>query len=242
MTAFVFVIAGIALLLAGGTSLVRGASGVASSFGISPLIIGLTVVAFGTSAPELVVTLVSAARGYSGLAFGNVVGSNLANLGLVLGLSALVTPIAMHGDLVRREVPFLLLVTCITLVVCAEGATSAQAGQLDRAEGLVLLLLFLGFLYVTYLVTRARIEDPVIQGVQQLPVDPPRNGRNWISTIAGALLLAIGGHLTTTYGAELAQQLGFAPVVVGLLIVAVGTSLPELICAASSNEAWLSLS
>lgn len=108
---FILLIIGLSLLLVGGTALVRGASGIAGQYGISPLIVGLTVVAFGTSAPELVVNVIGALRNQTDIAFGNVVGSNLANMGLVLCVAALIKPMVMHGQIVRRELPLLLLGT-----------------------------------------------------------------------------------------------------------------------------------
>ena len=109
MEVVLLLITGLGLLLLGGAALVRGASGIAEAYGISPLIIGLTVVAFGTSAPELVVNVIGAIRDQSEIAFGNVAGSNLANLGLVLGFAALITPISIQGQIIRRELPLLLL-------------------------------------------------------------------------------------------------------------------------------------
>ncbi len=111
---------GLVLLLAGGAALVKGAAGIATQFGISPMIVGLTIVSFGTSAPELFVNVIGALNDQTELAFGNVVGSNLANLGLVLGIAAIVRPISIDGKLVLRELPLLLLVTGIILVMAAD--------------------------------------------------------------------------------------------------------------------------
>ncbi|NND66210.1 MAG: sodium:calcium antiporter, partial [Halioglobus sp.] len=141
MTLFLL-ICGLALLLAGGTALVTGASSVATRFGIPPLVVGMTILAFGTSSPELVVNVVGAIRGETELAFGNVSGSNLANLGLVLGLAALIMPVSIEGAIVRRELPLLLLGTTILLVMMLDQLLLGEAPVLTRADGLILLLLF----------------------------------------------------------------------------------------------------
>lgn len=224
---------GIALLLAGGAALVRGASGLAAQLGISPMLIGLTVVAFGTSAPELVVTTVGSLSGNTALAFGNVIGSNLANLGLVLGISALIAPIAMQGELIRREVPILLLASAVLAVLCADPLLRGTAPIIDRSDAAILLILFSGFVYVSILAARQGAVDSVARGVEQLPIpDVPPTQHNWPFVAAGVVGLAVGGELTVTNGGELAEMLGVSPTLVGLFVVAIGTSLPELACSA----------
>ena len=121
MLTFAGIVLGILLLLGGGAVLVKGASQIAASYGVSPMIVGLTIVGFGTSSPELVVNVIGALQGASGLAFGNVVGSNISNLALVLGVSALISPIAIQGVLVRRELPLLLLATTAVTVMALDG-------------------------------------------------------------------------------------------------------------------------
>lgn len=236
--------AGIALLLAGGAALVRGASGLAASLGVSPLIIGLTVVAFGTSAPELVVNLIGVATDETQLAFGNVAGSNLANLGLILGCAALVRPIEIKGQLVRREIPLLLLATAVLLVHALDGPLRGEEARIDRADGLVLLLLFTVFVYIAVIdIIRSR-RDPVLNSVETLSERVPESHAMLDSSLVfgGALGLALGGYLTIEHGAALAEAAGLPRVVVGIAIIAVGTSLPELvtcIMAAIQREADL---
>ena len=142
MLSFLGVLAGIATLIVGGALLVRGASEIATRLGVSPLIVGLTVVGFGTSAPELVINVVGALRGETGLAFGNVVGSNISNLALVLGAAAVIAPIKIQGQLVRREVPLLLLATTIITVMALDQLLEGLPGMIGRSEGFVLLSLF----------------------------------------------------------------------------------------------------
>ena len=147
LTPFLLLFTGILLLLIGGTSLVRGASGIARAMNVPTMIIGLTVVAFGTSTPELVVSITGAMRGSTEIVFGNAVGSNLANFGLVLGVAAIMSPIYLQGQLVRREVPFLLLVTAILMVMAWDRPLSGTEPLLDRGDAIILFLLFTVFVY-----------------------------------------------------------------------------------------------
>ncbi len=222
---------GILLLLVGGCLLVRGASAIASGAGISPMVVGLTVVAFGTSAPELVVNVLAAIEGQSALAFGNVVGSNIANLGLVLGAAGLITPIAMQGRLVVRELPLLLLATTVLVVLVLDAPLRGEPAVIDRSDALVLLLLFGIFVYVSALDVVRQRKDVLLQGIEQLPV-PARmavHPGDWAYTGLGVVGLAAGGQLTISNGAELAAVLGVGETVIGVAIIAVGTSLPELV-------------
>lgn len=231
MPTFGLLAVGIVLLLVGGTLLVRGASAIATGFGVSPMIVGLTVVAFGTSSPELVVNVVAALEGQSAIAFGNVVGSNIANLGLVLGAAALFAPIAMRSQLLMRELPLLLLATSVLFVLALDGPLRGEAAALDRADGIVLLLLFGIFIYVTVLEVLRQRKDPLLSNVQQLPVPTfsAMRVRDWMFALAGILGLAIGGQLTIVQGVALAEVVGISKAAVGIAVVAVGTSLPELV-------------
>ncbi|MFK7977260.1 MAG: calcium/sodium antiporter [Halioglobus sp.] len=242
MTLFLLLV-GLALLLAGGTALVHGASGVASTYGVSPLVVGLTVVAFGTSAPELIVNVVGALREESALAFGNVVGSNLANLGLVLALAALIKPMTIQGQIVRRELPLLLLGTTIFLVMTLDGPLLGTDAILTRSEGTTLLLLFSIFIYLS---VRDLIDgrgDALIENVRE--VTDSKAGRAmgsptlmtfWLFVAAGTIGLAFGGHMTIVHGSAFAEAVGLPPVVVGMVVVAIGTSSPELVT--SIIAAW----
>jgi cation:H+ antiporter len=228
----ILVITGILLLLASGTALVTGASALATRFGVPPLIVGLTIVAFGTSAPELMVTVFGSLQGHSSLAYGNVVGSNIANLGLVLGGAALVAPVIIEGQLLRREVPLLLLGTTVLVVMSLDGYFRGTNSLLDRSDGVVLMLLFGIFIYVTIGDIRKRREDPLVREAELLPGSllSTADGRRDIMTLVlGMVGLGIGGQLTVTNGAALASALGVSPVIVGLFIVAIGTSMPELV-------------
>ena len=240
-------ILGIALLIGGGTLLVRGASEVAANLGVSPLVVGLTVVGFGTSAPELVVNVVGAMRGATALAFGNVVGSNISNLGLVLGAAAIMTPITIQGQVVRREVPLLLLATSVMTVMALDGPLDGRMAMIDRSEAVVLLLLFCIFIYINALdMVQIRRADPLIVNIEDNPlVETQPEGRfRWVLLIAGIVLLSIGGEMTVRSGVSLADKFGVSPAIVGLFAVAVGTSMPELvtsIIAAVRRESDLAL-
>lgn len=225
-------LAGIALLLVGGTLLVRGASGVAANAGVSSMIVGLTVVAYGTSAPELVVNVFGALENETQIAFGNVVGSNVANLGLILGGTALILPIAVEGQLVRRELPLLLLGTAVLLVLVLDGPLRGGGAVIDRADALVLLLLFAAFIYMTFDQVMQSRQDPLLVGASHLGLASERGSgqrRHWAEVLLGVLALAAGGHLTIESSAALAEALSWDKVVMGMVVVAVGTSLPELV-------------
>lgn len=242
-------IVGLACLLVGGATLVRGASMLASQYGVSPMLVGLTVVAFGTSAPELVVNIIGAITDQSDLAFGNVVGSNLANLGLVLCTAALVKPMKIEGQIVRRELPLLLLGTTILLVMTLDHRLLGTAPEISRSDGLILLLLLSVFLYISFTDVRSRTQDAFIEEINEIRsmLPAPRMSSiraDWLFVCVGSVLLGLGGHLTVDKGSELAQILGMPPVVIGMLVVAIGTSLPELVTsviAAMKNESDLCL-
>ena len=209
--------------------MVRGASGLAEGYGVPPLVIGLTVVAFGTSAPELVVNVIGGLRGETALAFGNIMGSNLANIGLVLGASALITPIALEGKVIRRELPLLLLATAVLFIMTLDHPLRMLSPVLDRSDGVVMLLLFGIFIYITVSDLLGQQQDPLLTRIEDLPFLSHLEKRtNWLLVVVGITALAIGGELTITNGSALAESLGVSPVIIGMLVVAIGTSLPEL--------------
>lgn len=244
---FAFLLAGLLLLLLGGAAVVSGASSLATRWGVSPLVVGLTIVAFGTSAPELVVNILGAMRGETELAVGNVVGSNLANLGLVLGIAALVKPVSIQGQIVRRELPLLMLVTCILAVMTLDRALHSGDSVLTRSDAIILLLLFSIFIYVAISDFIKEDRDALFEDVRELKESVPAlnedHGRgDWLRIVGGLVGLSVGGHLTIVHGSALATALGVSPMVIGLLVVAIGTSLPELVTsviAALRNEADL---
>lgn len=247
MISFAALIVGIVTLIVGGTLLVRGASEIATRLGVSPLIVGLTVVGFGTSAPELVVNVVGALRGQTEIAFGNVVGSNITNLALVLGAAVLIAPIKIQGQLVRREVPLLLLATVVMVVMALDQYLEGRPAMIGRSEGLILLSLFCIFAYVNVLdLVETRKPDQLIADIEHNPLieTDPHSRFRWLFVIGGLGLLVAGGEITVRHGAAIANNLGVSPTIIGLFLVAVGTSMPELvtsIVAAIRGEADLAL-
>lgn len=223
--------------------MVRGASGLAEGYGVPPLVVGLTVVAFGTSAPELVVNVLGVLEGQTELAFGNISGSNLANLGLVLGSAAIITPMTLQGKIIRRELPLFLLGTTVLLFMMLDPSLRGERSIIDRSDGLIMLLLFGIFIYLTVMDFVRQDHDPLVTYIGELDIVSHAEKRiNWILVLSGIVGLAVGGQVTIIQGTALAETLGIAPVIVGMLVLAVGTSLPELITsvfAAMKNEADL---
>lgn len=212
-------IAGLALLIAGGETLVRGASALASRLGVSPLLIGLTVVGFGTSTPELVTSLQAAFAGSPGIAVGNVVGSNIANVLLILGVAAVLMPFAVDRRAFLRDGPVLLIATLACVGVVLAGAMTRGAGA-ALVAGLIA--------YLVYAYRSERKADPAAAQTEAAPA---------ALTLPVAALLAVGGIALTVLGArflvgsatQLAGLWGVSDAVIGLTVVAVGTSLPELV-------------
>jgi cation:H+ antiporter len=222
MNAVVVLLVGLLCLVAGAELLVRGASRLSVAIGISPLVIGLTIVAFGTSAPELGVSVTAGLAGYGGIAVGNVVGSNIVNVLLILGASALIAPLAVSSRLIRIDVPVLIGASFLFLALARDGA-------LTRWEGLVMLAGF--FAYTAWLfheALRTRRTPPS----STAPVRRPQNGIRpaiWavMAVGVGLALLTFGSRWLVDAAVRLASALGINQLVVGLTIVAVGTSLPE---------------
>jgi cation:H+ antiporter len=224
---------GLALLLGGGEAVVRGAAAVARKLGISPLAIGLTVVAFGTSAPELAVNVTAAFADQSDLSFGNIVGSNLANIGLVVGCCGLIRALPIKSVVVAREIPMMLLATIVTMVMAADTLVDGDAPRLDRGDGIVMLLFFSVFLYYTVgELLRQRAEHPVLEDLLASELPGVSRGvaltRDVLVGIAGFGALLYGADLTVDSAVALARSFEVPEVVIGIGVVAIGTSLPEL--------------
>jgi cation:H+ antiporter len=221
---WVLLIAGGALLIGGAELLVRGASRLAIAIGVSPLVVGLTVVAFGTSAPEFAVTIGAAYAGQAELALGNVVGSNIFNLLFILGLSAAITPLIVHQQLVRTDVPIMI---GASLLVAGLGLD----GRIGRLEG---ALLFSGIIgYTVFLIRQSRAESAAVVEEYEGAFGPDRlRARttlvNLLIITAGLVLLGIGARWLVAGAVMAAQAFGVSELVIGLTIIAAGTSLPEV--------------
>ena len=219
-------VAGLTGLVVGANLLVRGASKLALSFGISPLVVGLTIVAFGTSAPEVAVSVGAVLDGKTDIAVGNVVGSNIFNVLFILGLSALVTPLAVHGQVVRQEVPIMLGVSLLLVVLALDGRIGALEGGLLFG----LLLAYVGFLVVQ---SRRQTQADAAEFAAELQ---PAAAGAWdarlpaqLALIAvGLAALVAGSNALVSAAVAFAQALGVSDVVIGLTIVAAGTSMPEV--------------
>ncbi len=232
MLSFLGTTIGLVLLVAGGTALVSGASQIAARMNVSDMLVGLTLVAFGTSLPELVVNVISGVRGETELAFGNVIGSNITNVAFVLGLAAVITPIQIQSQIVRRELPLLLLATTIITVMALDTVIIGEIARISRSEAVVLLILFLIFLYIVFLdILRAQAHEPLLNDVEAAPLGTDaESGRfRWLLVSSGVLMLYFGGEMTVTNAVTLANDFGVSKSVVGLFVVAIGTSLPELV-------------
>lgn len=218
------VLIGLAVLIVGGESLVRGASSIAKRLKVAPIVIGLTIVAFGTSAPELAVNLFSAFKGSTDIAVGNVVGSNIANILLILGISALIRSLKVQKNTTWKEIPLALL--GIMLVYIFGNDIFFDGGStniLTRTDGFALMALFLIFMYYTFGITKVT-ENTGTDDVKMY---------TWIHsillTIGGLIGLVFGGKLLVDNAIVLAELAGMSEALIGLTIVAVGTSLPELV-------------
>lgn len=212
MAAWIGIIAGLALLYGGGELLVRGSSSLARRLGLSPLVVGLTIVAFGTSAPELAAAVSATLKNSAELVMGNVLGSNVANLGLILGLSALLRPIAVKRETFHRDLPLLVLTSLILVALLLWG-------QVTPLTGLLLLALLAAYTLLTF-----RGTAPAASEESPSPDLVPA----WAAVIGGIALLAFGADLLVDNAVMLARKLGVGEHLIGLTIIALGTSLPEL--------------
>lgn len=227
---YVLLCLGLGLLLAGGFALVNGASQLARAFGIPSFVVGLTVVAFGTSAPELAVNGLAAIQGNAGVSFGNVIGSNLANVGLILGIAGLMAPLTIESVVLRREIPMMLLATAAAVVMGLDVSLRGGSAAYDRSDGLLLLLFFSVFLYTaTATVLRKRESDPLLEQSSEALPDRKAPARSAVLVVLGLAGLGLGADLTVDNAVVIASAVGVSPAIIGLSIVAIGTSLPELV-------------
>ncbi len=221
MTLFLIFIAGLALLLLGAELLVRGASRMALALGLAPIVVGLTVVSIGTSMPEIAISLGAAWNGTPDLALGNIVGSNIANVLLILGLVALITPLVVHRQLVWLDVPLMIAASVLVFAMALDG-------RIARWEGAVLVACAVG--YIVFLIRMAKRHP------EQVPDDPElaeavpksRASRQVALMAAGLVMLVFGARFLVDAATQVATAFGLSELVIGLTVVAIGTSLPEI--------------
>jgi cation:H+ antiporter len=224
LLAVVFLIVGLVLLVFSADYLVKGAASLAASIGISPLVVGLTVVAFGTSAPELAVSVMSAFKGQADLALGNVIGSNIFNILVILGISAMIIPLTVHAQLVRFDVPVMIFLSLLLFPL-------AMDGVLSRRDGVILVALLLGYVFVLIRGSR-REKDAGVLGEFGEEYGKPSEDPKWLKNIAFVLFgvagLVVGSDRLVFGAVFIAKHFGVSELIIGLTIISAGTSLPEV--------------
>ena len=211
---------GFAMLVKGADWFVDGSSGIATKFGIPQLVIGLTIVAMGTSAPEAAVSITAAIKGNADITVGNIVGSNILNILIILGISSLITSVAVAKSTIRVEIPFMMVITLLLLVM-------GYNGTINLVEGIILLLLFV--LYLAYLFILAKKDGGNEEDIKELSVT-----KALLWTVIGLFLIVYGSNVTVDAATKIAKVLGLSERFIGLTIVALGTSLPELFTSVSA--------
>ncbi|UCH66874.1 MAG: calcium/sodium antiporter [Ignavibacterium sp.] len=224
MQIILFILGGIVGLYVGAEGLVRGSSSLAISFGISPLVVGLTVVAFATSSPELVVSIKAAIDGNPGIVVGNVVGSNICNIALILGVAAMISPMHVKAQVIKREIPLMIIISVAFLLVLIDGSIS-------RWEGAMFVIGIIAYIVMSYLyVKKDKADEEIVKEFEEgIRTKPYKIWQSILLIVIGLGLLAIGSNIFVDGAIEAAVKLGVSQAVIGLTIVAIGTSLPELV-------------
>lgn len=220
LKSIILIIIGFILLIKGADSLVTGASNIAKKMKIPEIVIGLTIVSIGTSMPELVVSVTSAIKGFQDITIGNVIGSNLANLLLILGLSAFISPVKIKKSTQNFEIPICLLATLIFAVMCV------WKNGITRIEAIILMLLFALFIGYTIFIT---IKSHKEEQNTETQITTKKLGKSFVQVIIGIIALKIGGDLTVNNATSIARVLGLSEKIISITILAIGTSLPELV-------------
>ncbi len=222
ISAFIALVAGLVFLLLSADRFVDGSAATARYFGMPPLLIGMVIIGFGTSAPEMIVSALSAAQGNPGIALGNAYGSNITNIALILGLTALISPIAVHSQVLRKELPILSLVSVLA-------AWQLWDGDISRNDALLLLVIFTALMAWTIRQGLRTQTDAFVGEMQQEMTERTMPlGRAVVRLLTGLLVLVISSRLLVWGAVEIAHGLGVSDLIIGLTIVAIGTSLPEL--------------
>jgi len=218
----IFLVLGLVALFIGAEGLIRGSSALALKIGITPLVVGLTVVAFGTSTPELVVSLKAALIGNSSISLGNVVGSNIANIALILGIASVIRPLDVHANVIRREIPIMIGFSILLIVLLIDG-------ELSFIDGLIFVVGIITYTTVNVVMARkeknAEVEEEFKEGLKTRLGTPV----SIIFIVSGLALMILGANLFVTSSISIAKAIGVSDAIIGLTIIAIGTSLPELI-------------
>ncbi|MBS4026292.1 MAG: calcium/sodium antiporter [Clostridia bacterium] len=226
--AYLLLFLGLYMLIKGAGFFVEGSSGIAKSLRVPPLLIGLTIVAFGTSTPEAAVSITASLEGLSGISLGNVLGSNIFNTAFIIGLTALMYPMKIEQETIRKEIPFTLLASIMLLVVIADKTLQSYGTNLvSRADGFILLLVFSVFIYYLFEMARNNREKTVVIHENSEFIKPL--GTNLLFTLGGLAGIILGGNFAVKGSTAVALALGMSEALIGLTIIAIGTSLPELI-------------
>jgi len=229
MLTYILFVLGFVILIKGADYLVEGSSSIAKRWGLSSIFIGLTVVAFGTSAPEFFVNIIASIEGRSGIVAGTILGSNIANILLILGTAALITPLTVNAVTVSRQIPLsLLAVVVLSILVNDKFITNEPFNALSRGDGLILITFFIIFLYSVASIMH-------IEG-QEMPIKEYKRSKSWFMVIGGCIMMALSGKWIVDGAVQIAQFLEVKESIIGLTVIAVGTSLPEL--AASGVAAY----
>lgn len=216
-----YVIIGLVFLAGGAEALIRGTTVLALRMGIAPLVVGLTIVAFATGSPELAVSIKGAVSGNSAIALGNVLGSNISNLALVLGVAALTRPMEVRTRLVRREMPIMVGATALLWALLRDGS-------LSRPDGLLLVLLAVAYLYVAYRGGRAHESSPPADEFDRALEGDWSPRKSVVIALVGLVVLIVGAEILVDGAVAIADSVGISPAVIALTVIAVGTSMPEL--------------
>jgi cation:H+ antiporter len=222
LISILIIVIGFVLLIKGADWLVTGASALAKKHNVSDLVIGLTIVAFGTSTPELVVNTVASFQQHSDIVFGNILGSNIVNLFFILGIAGLIYPITVHSNTVWKEIPISVLAV-VVLLMLANGFLMTGVNVLSRIDGAILLAFFAGFLYYIFIQMKTDRIDSGEENLKELT-----NLKIWVLIIIGLAGLVAGGKFVVDHSIKIATLMGVSEKIIGLTIVAIGTSLPEL--------------
>ncbi|MDO4398825.1 MAG: calcium/sodium antiporter [Candidatus Saccharibacteria bacterium] len=219
-------IIGFAILIKGADWLVNGASSIATNFKVSKTLIGLTIVAFGTSAPELAVSISSLASGSTDMLLGNVIGSNIINILLLIGVGALICPITVNKNTVKKELPILLLISTALVVLFLDmSLANAATNSITRSDAIICLLFFAIFLY--YLIVMAKRNHEIKSQKSEKP--QYKLGKSFFLTVVGLVGLVLGSQLVVNSASFLASTIGVSDRIIALTVIAIGTSLPELV-------------